>query len=673
MEAYLSQVQIRAEPAYNHPKLAVIVPQLSPSQHEEYEVFSTTSSVNEQGAKAGSLIKRKDQRKRHGHGPLVRGPDYGKKSEASLRSLQHLISRIFEAEDQLQPDTSGIVASFAADFFISSISAEGPRQVLASSIQSELDVAIQAVVSHGRLEEISLDSILRIQKLCEESLKSAEATVSELVAVLSRVQVNQVVQDVDIVDAGLRSAKILLRIVTGRLGEKQIYSEEMLQSTLNLLKSMLEAVILPIFGLKSSGPSAELFEAMMSQKQTIITLFNHVLKILRLLDNLLARKVLTESAVTAIEFLATSLIFVENAHSEKASILGVRKCESLRVIAMDILIQTFSRYSDHRTFIFDEILTSLEKLPVSRQKARQYRLADGKSIQLVSALIMRLVQTNLAKTETGSGVQEDKDKVFGDEPSTPPDTNDNYVLSTTGEHHAGLGGSTHTVQQPGLKSQKLFEKIQSLISAAQKNAQYVVQFLVLRALKSTKTGEDPYRVLLDIFTEDLISVVDSPNWPASELLLRSLLTSMIGLAEGEKTVAPARNLALDLMGTMGATLSNLVAYLRQTCKSLETSKFDLDGQLMHLINSSLNRNIDDDDPPDWTTSYRVILRYLDETESLGPSQTATDFHLIQWAYKAYGSSELAKVEDDRKAEVACTSLIDFLHHLLAEKYASSIV
>lgn len=55
---------------------------------------------------------------------------------------------------------------------------------------------------------------------------------------------------------------------------------------------------------------------------------------------------------------------------------------------------------------------------------------------------------------------------------------------------------------------------------------YLVQFLVQRAMRSTKTGDAPYRQLMDIFTEDFLAVLQSPEWPGADLLLQQILISM---------------------------------------------------------------------------------------------------------------------------------------------------
>ena len=86
--------------------------------------------------------------------------------------------------------------------------------------------------------------------------------------------------------------------------------------------------------------------------------------------------------------------------------------------------QIFARYEDQRIFIFDEILTSLEKLPVNRQSARQFKLVEGgKNIQLVSALMMTLVQTSATyhppkKSRSLEAIDEDGELVYaGDKKS----------------------------------------------------------------------------------------------------------------------------------------------------------------------------------------------------------------------------------------------------------------
>ena len=145
-----------------------------------------------------------------------------------------------------------------------------------------------------------------------------------------------------------------------------------------------------------------MFKVYSGQKKQLTNLIRLSGRILRLLGELVAKVDVAESAITKVEYISNKLIFVENAHTEKESLLGIQRFESMRRVAMDALAKIFARHPNQRVFIFDEILMSLEKLPVTRQSARQYKLADGKPIQLVSALLMRLVQTSATWTESDS-------------------------------------------------------------------------------------------------------------------------------------------------------------------------------------------------------------------------------------------------------------------------------
>lgn len=65
--------------------------------------------------------------------------------------------------------------------------------------------------------------------------------------------------------------------------------------------------------------------------------------------------------------------------------------EQLKFCALDILKHIFSKYPKHRRWIFEEILTSLGSLTVM-DGARKFRLRDNRSIHVISALFMQLVQ-----------------------------------------------------------------------------------------------------------------------------------------------------------------------------------------------------------------------------------------------------------------------------------------
>jgi hypothetical protein len=64
----------------------------------------------------------------------------------------------------------------------------------------------------------------------------------------------------------------------------------------------------------------------------------------------------------------------------------------LRTAALDLIVQVFHYYPTQRPSILNEILISLKKMPAS-QNSRDFKLLKGGSIQVVSALIMRIIQS----------------------------------------------------------------------------------------------------------------------------------------------------------------------------------------------------------------------------------------------------------------------------------------
>ncbi|KAH0547733.1 hypothetical protein FGG08_000224 [Glutinoglossum americanum] len=634
-------------------KPLVVVPELPPSsQPTDYESFPDVDAKVQQ-LEVSPLKKRKSSEVENDSEPLAMGADQRAKATASLKYLQELISCIFEAEDSLQPDSSGTVSGHASKFFVFGNTGEGEQPMLVASVQSKLESSIQKVTSVGRFADVPADDLSRLQKVCEGTLRTAESVDLKIGESWDDSDIQNWLQRIGIADCGLRAARTLLRVMTGGRSEKQFYSEDTLQSILLVLKNVLDSCIIPVVESRSTSSNPEIFKVAVSQKKLLVGLFQDTTKILRLLAQLLVKEEVTEGVVTTVEFLAAALIFIENAHSEKDSVVGIQKFERLRVAAMDVLAKIFSRYEDQRTFIFDEILTSLEKLPVTRQSARQFKLIDGKNIQLVSALILRLVQASATRLSDESTRRRTRPSLLDEDTNghTDDSGDERQVVSSRNELHMN---DTEIVagRNPANAVQQLYEVSQPLLDSCQKNAHYVIQFLVSRALKSTKTGDAPYRNLLDIFAEDFINVLGSPDWPAAELLLRSLLTSMVSIAEADNSAAIAKNMALDLMGLMGSAISDMMVHIRQISKGLDVKEKGIGGQLARLTEDFLDGRLREEDLLAWDGPYRATLEYLRERDVNDDAQlqSACGFYLTQWCSKLCCSFDAAdEGNDDEQA------------------------
>ncbi|OTA94480.1 hypothetical protein M434DRAFT_394751 [Hypoxylon sp. CO27-5] len=560
-------------------------------------------------------------------------------ANAAFGDLRRCFQEIFSAEDRLSDGHN------SASHLVTLTNEQEPTMTIAAHDKAQKQ--INRAISLGCFRQAPLDDLLRIQSLSEGSLKHADTLDFKLDETWGETEVGFWVQQLHDIEMGLKAARTSLRIMCGGREEKQLYSEDLIQQGLNLFRNVIGDIIIPTAELRSAGPTSNLFRLLTTHKKAISTLFTTCQKVFSLMSDLIVSIDLSETVVNTLEFVASRLIFVENAHTEKDSVVGVQKFDALRLVAMNVLSQIFLMNPAQREGIFNEILTSLEKLPIGKQSARQFKLSEGKSIQPVSALIMRLIQASAGK------VDDRKEKLRGqmmqniagddgdDDPSSTHGVNGkmetNYTIKT--EESAAVQHSTAI--------QELQALAKTLADGAYRNATYVVNFIVKRALKSTKSGDTPYRNLLDLFIEDFTTCLDSPDWPAAELLLRLTMYIMFQQVDGDKNAAPARNMALELLGVMAAAISRLRSHVRKTATNFEgTDSDELGRWLADLTLNVLEGNMSMEKTVSWLGPYRVVLEYLQDRLGDDPYlKGAISYLITDWgsqvtlSYDSVGSDD----------------------------------
>ncbi|KAI8635230.1 hypothetical protein F5Y19DRAFT_4846 [Xylariaceae sp. FL1651] len=563
------------------------------------------------------------------------GTDLNQRERADIvfAELRRCLQEIFIAEDQLssqQVNSSQLV-------FLTVDQEPTMTSIAHDRAQRMLKRAIEA----GCFSQVPFDSLLHIQNLSEGSLKHADSLDFKINEDWGETEVGFWVQQLHDVERGLRAARTSLRIMCGGREEKQLYSEDLIQLSLNLFRNIMEGIIVPLAELRSTGPTSNVFRHLASHKKAIVALFASSQKLFALMSDLIASIELSETVVNTLEFLSSRLMFVENAYSEKDSVVGVQKFDGLRLVAMHMLSQIFLMNPAQREGILSEILTSLEKLPVGKQKARQFKLSSGGSIQPISALIMRLIQASAGKVDDGKDEHRSQMIQFIEDTTAP--TPNQMTMGT----QYTIKTEDHAASEHELAVQELQDLAKKLFDGAYRYAHYVVNFIVKRALKSTKTGDTPYRNLLDLFVEDFTTCLDSPDWPAAELLLRLTMYLMFQQVDGEKNSAPARNMALELLGVMAASISKLRSHVRKTASNFEGSDSDELGRwLADLSLTVLDGHMSLEKALKWEGPYRIMLEYLqdrlNEDEHL---KSAISYLVTDWGSQIGPGYESALDED----------------------------
>ena len=314
--------------------------------------------------------------------PMAAGIDQRAKAESHVRALESLITGIFEAEDNLQPDTSERAIDKASKYWMSS-TLDNDTPCLSAAVQTKLETSIHRVIGVGRFSQIPVDDIARLQKLCESTLKSAEETNIKLNEESSAddAQVDSWLAKVGILDNGLKTSKTLLRIMVGGREEKvvrcllvqgssiqtnldlKIYNEDLLQGILTMLKSLLDDCVNPLIELRPSEKPI-IFKGVAAHRKILGGLLHEITNVFALLSLLIASEDVPEKAVTTMEFIAKDIIFIDNASNEKDSVLGTQKVERYRVAAMDILAKVVIKPPEYH-YLTLMIFRSLQDIKIS--------------------------------------------------------------------------------------------------------------------------------------------------------------------------------------------------------------------------------------------------------------------------------------------------------------------
>lgn len=577
------------------------------------------------------------------------------KGDQAAQALKDLLSEVFRAESRTESNGSGVLSELASRYFTSEQIDDEHVLTLQPSVLSLMESCMSKAATYGRLSEVEVDHLSQIQKFCERPVAALESLSLRIGDGWSDDDVQEWSLRVKTAETGLISARMSMHIMAGMSQTKELQSENYLRNILDGLKAVIEGFLLEVVqepaslrerirGEKDAPPANPKFAILVDHRKEVVALLNASNKSVRLLGDLLVKTDLDETSLSTVEYLCKMLIFAENATAERESAIGVKNFEGLRQRGMDVLAKVFTKYTGQRQFIFDEILISLEKLPATKQNARQFHLPNAKPIQLVSALLMRLVQTSATRTSAALKLSSKIEQ----------EAEDDEDEDASGEEDSQYESDEDEIKVSPLKAANTDNGIASLIKplydATQINANYIVHVLIQRALSTSKSSEEPYRKLLDIFTEDFINCLGSPDWPAAEILLRALTARMIALVEKESSNVPSRTLALEFLGNMGSGVLELQIAARNAAHAVDTA--DLPARMLQTMFKQLESgNLDACEVLSFHGPYRIVLEFIQDRNVNDDAQltTAKGCHLMQWAHATFNSREGSADSDSSEA------------------------
>lgn len=209
------------------------------------------------------------------------------------------------------------------------------------------------------------------------------------------------------VDASL----ISLYVLTSPNMHKKVYLEDVIDKIILFTKYQLHNTIYPVYDpvyrtkqkKKETGSRKKKANSRDVREKSIVSLYTKLVEIISLISELLNIQPLTDNSILHLSSMGVGPFFVEGINELQLTALKLVtsvSCDliftkSKRFIRLTIdyfLTQIFMKYEKHRKLLLDDILASMARLPNSKQSLRSYRLSSQEHIQILTALVLQLIQ-----------------------------------------------------------------------------------------------------------------------------------------------------------------------------------------------------------------------------------------------------------------------------------------
>ncbi|XP_070563594.1 nipped-B-like protein A [Ptychodera flava] len=426
------------------------------------------------------------------------------------------------------------------------------------------------------------------------------------------------------IDASLTA----MYIMTSPNMPKHVYIEDVIERMGSLVKFQLQNTIYPEYDpvYRINPHERDLYAGNMRMKRarasgtkekSIIAMYNKLCELVSNLADLIDLQPLTDTSVLLLSTIGLAPFFVENV-------------SELQLSAMKVITGVFSGYEKHRQLILEDIFASLARLPSSKKNLRNFRLNSEENIQMVTALVLQLIQCIVTLP-----VEE------GDDTPADDDDSDEETAPAKGDLDKGV-------------------VIINLYETALRVAQ---NFLSVFLKKCVSKDEEDYRPLFENFVQDLLSTVNKPEWPAAEVLLSLLGRLLVHHFSNRSNDMTMRVSSLDYLGQVASRL-------RRDAVSSQLDESTIDA-IVDDSNALTGQESDDenDDNSDDSGSrkqkkksdkvqslQRAMLHYLALHGKNDPALLfARQFYIAQWFRDS--SSEVEKTIKAQETNEDTTELL----------------
>lgn len=472
--------------------------------------------------------------------------------------------------------------------------------LLSRIIMQELCTEAAKLKTLGAMESIPIDKLVRLLNILEINIRGGDnispITDEDSESIRQYWQETTMERVMGAVDACL----VCLYVMTSPNMPKRVYIEEVIDRVVLFIKYHLHNTIFPSYDstyrLDNKKKDGRKKKSSSVSERGIQTLYTKISELVNLLAELLNIQVLTDTSVLHASSMGVSPFFAENV-------------SEIQLACLKLVTTIFTRYENHRRLLLDDILASIARLPSTKRSLRTYRLNSEEHIQMLTALVLQLIQCVVALPDNLSHSSKD--------------------TKESKEQHSDKNSTDETGKKAVDTDILIYNKYEKALAIA-------CTFLTVFLNKCGSKNEDiDYRPLFENFVNDLLATLNKPEWPATEMLL-SILGRMLVSNFSNKSIDMAlRVVSLDYLGVVAARLRRdkvvshcKVSTIDQMIKDIKNEeKKAEDGK------SSKKKKHADTESDDERTIFlqKVLLDFLSvKAQSDDCFKFARHFYISQW-------------------------------------------
>ncbi|KAL4710687.1 hypothetical protein ACJJTC_004332 [Scirpophaga incertulas] len=456
----------------------------------------------------------------------------------------------------------------------------------------------------GAMEAIPSDRLVRLLNILEKNIRAAEKMSlvgdPEDSEEMRQIWIESALERVMCAsDACLTS----LYIMTSPSMPKRVFLEDVIDRIIMFIKFQLNNTIYcvfdPVYSIQSTskkkvdgrkrrgGGAGNATRRCGGSTRAVRELYTHAHECVTLLAELLAAHHLTDTTVLHASTVGVSPFFVENV-------------SELQLSALKLVTTIFTKYEQHRRLLLEDILASIARIPSSKHNLRSFQLSSDQHIQMLTALVLQLVQCVVTLPESMCRSHDkEKDNLESDNRDLKKQADKDLVIISKYEAAISVGGTFLT---------SFLNKCRS------------------------RSEEVDFRPLFENFVHDLLTTVNKPEWPATELLLSLLGTMLVKYMSDKSMEMPVRVASLEYLGLVAARLRRDSVQSRAKLATMDAVVRDIkaeeekDGNQTQIVTSGL-----DEDEERTEFLQRVLLDYLAINGQKDQAwNCARHFYITQW-------------------------------------------